>query len=621
MIFALIVLVLIFAVTVFQATQGMFSALLMAILTICCAALSVGTHEWVAQHWVAPYLLPDYAYPMSLALVFGVPLSISYTLAQQLIRRAPLISPTVDKVGAGLCGLITGLVVTGMTAHALQTLPFDGSVIGYERIPLPSREKVEGKADPKPPSVATQSELWLQPDRFALGLGALMSAGVFSGDRLLAQDQPDLVTAAGWVSATNREVSRYAPANSLTVVRTEPVSFVYDFTPLQRVGRTEEPAKFEAKSPEAGLEFHMVRVRLANEARDARKSHTFTLRQFRLVGIDPRTDAPAQFIPIAFQQEDAAQPMNRHIRARVTRWGPWPVVDEVVQPRSDNGSEVEMVFELPLGFQPSFIEYKRGARAALSFSKEQTRPAGDRPGESAPPTSTTPAAESGATPPAETPPSGGSEGDSRRRRRGSTSEGGTGPTDRVRGVATREGQSFFSEDLPLTLKAYRSMKDLEVKQGRMEIGHVFGEVEAQAGGAEREIAKFAVPSDKRLLHLNTERLRARSGLGRALESAAQVAQNYTVEDENGNRYELVGKYALADVEGKRMVEVQYFPEVRGSIGGIGPFEQIKDKDLSGNYQLVLLFLVDPGVKITAFSTGGSASRREEFADENIVAPK
>ena len=54
---------------------------------------------------------------------------------------------------------------------------------------------------------------------------------------------------------------------------------------------------------------------------------------------------------------------------------------------------------------------------------------------------------------------------------------------------------------------------------------------------------------------------------------------------------------------------------------MGQFERIKERDLKGDYLLVLLFLVDPGVQITAFSTGGEATRKDDLSTENLVAPK
>ena len=57
----------------------------------------------------------------------------------------------------------------------------------------------------------------------------------------------------------------------------------------------------------------------------------------------------------------------------------------------------------------------------------------------------------------------------------------------------------------------------------------------------------------------------------------------------GREYRICGKYALADVNGERYIEVQYFPNQVGSMGGLGQFQRIKDSDLKDDYELVLLF--------------------------------
>ncbi|MCH8148063.1 MAG: hypothetical protein IH987_08745, partial [Planctomycetes bacterium] len=105
-----------------------------------------------------------------------------------------------------------------------------------------------------------------------------------------------------------------------------------------------------------------------------------------------------------------------------------------------------------------------------------------------------------------------------------------------------------------------------------------------------------------------------------IDFAGKVVQNYFVEDDNGNRSAMIGKYAIANVNDKRIIEVQYFPEQAGTIGGLGQFKQIKDRHLKKDYELVLLFLVEPGATIMSFSAGGSAQRRDNLSGENLVAP-
>ncbi|MEK7756845.1 MAG: hypothetical protein AAB385_06500, partial [Planctomycetota bacterium] len=205
---------------------------------------------------------------------------------------------------------------------------------------------------------------------------------------------------------------------------------------------------------------------------------------------------------------------------------------------------------------------------------------------------------------------------------GSVPDSGRGGN--IRRMTTQAGKSFFGDQLPKEckeLKAYRQIGDTEITRGKLVNGHLVGEVNAQASGGDAAVTKFEVPEGKRLLHLNTGFLQARSGLGRAISFAVAVAQNYTVIADRGNSYPLVGKYAIADVAGTRVIEVQYGSEERGMIGAsLGAFNRIKDDHLKGDYQLVLLFLVDPGARIISFSTGGDATRADDLKGENLVAP-
>ena len=66
--------------------------------------------------------------------------------------------------------------------------------------------------------------------------------------------------------------------------------------------------------------------------------------------------------------------------------------------------------------------------------------------------------------------------------------------------------------------------------------------------------------------------------------------------------------------------MQYFSEPVGSIGGIGEFTRVNEKNLKSDDTFVLLFLVDPGARIVSFSTGGAASRKDDLTGSRLVAP-
>jgi hypothetical protein len=114
-----------------------------------------------------------------------------------------------------------------------------------------------------------------------------------------------------------------------------------------------------------------------------------------------------------------------------------------------------------------------------------------------------------------------------------------------------------------------------------------------------------VPQDQRLLHLSISKLQARSGMGKILSQVVGTIENYFVTDAGGNRYEVVGKYAIANVNGTDVMELQYFGGAEGGAGRMRPFDRIKEANLKGEYGFVLLFLVKPGAHITGFSSGGN----------------
>jgi hypothetical protein len=405
------------------------------------------------------------------------------------------------------------------------------------------------------------------------------------------------------------------------VAGTDSVPYVYKMSGGDP--RTRGPATYEPEPPQAGMEFRLVRVQLRDAARDANRSHAFTLRQFRLVGRERSGGELAQYHPIAIQQPDAADATNRHIRS-VKRAGFMPVIDEVYSPRDARANTVEIVFELPTGFQPSFLEYKAAAREAVSFEMRAVRGGSPRPAPAA-----APAEHAGATPAVGTPPETPApppEPQASGRRPRAARVDADAPVERrrrgnVRGVAAREEGSHFGDDLPLALTEYRALPNVELERGALKAGHLVAEVGNQEAGDAEPVSKLFVPQDKRLLHLSVQKLQARSGLGAAITFAVETLQNYTVLDANGNQYVVCGKYARANVEGVDVFEVIYFSEETGRLGGFGKFDRIDEKrDLKPTDDVVLLFLVEPGAEIVSFSSGGAATSGADLVGENLVAP-
>lgn len=131
MIFNLIIFVLFVAVAYFQYAQGLFSALLTAIISILAAVLAVGYHEFVASYLLSK--MPDEADAVALVGIFVVAFLAMRLIFDRLVPGNVRYPVLVDKIGAGAAGVITGLFSTGILAVAAQTLPFGASIGGFTR--------------------------------------------------------------------------------------------------------------------------------------------------------------------------------------------------------------------------------------------------------------------------------------------------------------------------------------------------------------------------------------------------------------------------------------------------------------------------------------------------------
>ena len=72
------------------------------------------------------------------------------------------------------------------------------------------------------------------------------------------------------------------------------------------------------------------------------------------------------------------------------------------------------------------------------------------------------------------------------------------------------------------------------------------------------------------------------------------------------------------MDGRQVIEIQYFPGQIGSMGrGVGKFQRIKERHLKKrDTTLVYLFLVEQGRQVVKFSTGRGGA---DLTSENLVA--
>jgi hypothetical protein len=210
MVFSLLLFALVGIIAFFQYVQGFFSATISAILATVAAMVAMGWYEQVA-----PLLFNAKVYEQAAAISLVVIFAVTYIVPRLIIDvlvpgnvRVPFI---VEKVGAGLMGLIAALMATGIVAIAADALPFGPTVGMYSRFGVmddkdKTYQAVNGpmqdttafdvftgdKLSPDDPSL---SHVWLRQDDLVAGLVRKVSAdtGSLSNQHPFDSVHPDLL--------------------------------------------------------------------------------------------------------------------------------------------------------------------------------------------------------------------------------------------------------------------------------------------------------------------------------------------------------------------------------------------------------------------------------------------
>jgi len=561
MLLSLFSTILVLLVAFFQAIQGMFSALIMAVLAILSAAAAFALVEPV-YYWSLQWVSADYALAACLMVIFLVCLIVTRVLADYLVPGNMQFPLWVDRIGGGLFGLIAGLVIVGMLCISVQMLPFSSSILGFQRVDVGEQGEV------------TEHALWLHPDGFAVGLTEVMAAGSLSGPNSVKALHADWLQELQWNRSGVQKESRHAvPRGSLSVEAAwEAVLPVYTKDGL----RTVEAAR--------GYKFVVVRGSLDRQALDEDGVHRFTPMQWRIVG---QNDGVWAQYPMAGMSD----PGNMSRRTFLA-------MNEPVRIDPDVGTKFDIVFEVPEGdrFDPSFVEYKRDARAALSKSVWRDAPPGPiRPEEAG-----------------QEEDEGQGQADANRRARPPQAGGG-----RVSGRRALGQESRFSSELPLSIPADQiRRRDAQVSGDMLVQGHIVVPVDVKGEGD--SVKRFEVPENVRLLQLAVEPTFAKSTLGRARQFAVKTVKQYRVEDDQGQYYFPVGEYRSAEVRGEQLLELQYWPAAEQPERALREPRQVRERDLEKDGQLTYLFLIPPGRSITVFKTG---TQQRDLTSLNLKAPQ
>ena len=178
MILVAIMLILVVGVALFQVTQGVFSALIMMMLTIISALVAFGYYLPMAE-----YLLygrqPAHAQGASLIALFVITMIALRIAADKFIAGNVVMNVWANRIGAGAAGLVTGVILVGVLGAGIQLLPVGENFFGFV--------SHEDTLEPKHTLLATDITLNV--------IGAL-SDGAMSGEDSWNEDNRDFAREA-----------------------------------------------------------------------------------------------------------------------------------------------------------------------------------------------------------------------------------------------------------------------------------------------------------------------------------------------------------------------------------------------------------------------------------------
>ena len=164
MIFGLILIVVVGVIAFFHYIQGFFTATLSAILAVISAALAFSFHEPVVESLLGGKLSGT-AHGSVLAVLFLVIYSVLRLAFDKMVPGNVRMPVLVDKIGAGVMGLIAGVFGAGMLALVWQYMPLMPSIAQYSRYATTTRETVVPPGATQQRAINSENQNELKSDK------------------------------------------------------------------------------------------------------------------------------------------------------------------------------------------------------------------------------------------------------------------------------------------------------------------------------------------------------------------------------------------------------------------------------------------------------------------------
>jgi hypothetical protein len=230
------------------------------------------------------------------------------------------------------------------------------------------------------------------------------------------------------------------------------------------------------------------------------------------------------------------------------------------------GPQFDAYFEVDQDFRPSFVEYRRHARAAIKASDKR---------EDAPDALETTSAGPGD--------------------RGGSSSGG-----RTFGQVLVSG-SGDSPRLPFPITSSRrgAARGARIEDGKLAVGRLSGSRPELEGSASGRMREFWVPEGRRMVQVRYKPREARTVVGDVFRFVGGVTNQYRIVDSSAETYNLAGYYAIIERNGEEYMELFYAgdPDDPQAVAfrGMLDFQAVQRSELNDQEDAVigLLFLVPP----------------------------
>ncbi len=183
----LFVIALVGGLTYAWVTRGFFNALMHMVCVLIAGAIAFAFWEPVSMLIIdrAPssgFIKFVYfnAWGLGLMLPFAIALVLLRVSLDKLVPANIVVFGPADLVGAGVCGLVSAVVVSGIFVIGLGSMRVPAKVFGYE----PIEYSAEG--------IKRQASLWAPVDKVVGALYGTMSSGALYTDNSLKRWYPDL---------------------------------------------------------------------------------------------------------------------------------------------------------------------------------------------------------------------------------------------------------------------------------------------------------------------------------------------------------------------------------------------------------------------------------------------